>query len=89
MKEFLLAIICFSRGWFIALNRPGVLVLKWVVNVLFAVGSGLGIALLFYRRYEHSEMNEGLLEQISLDTIADFSINSRRPLPYAPYSARF
>lgn len=87
MKRVLAAFLCYFLGWGAALRMPGVVLLKWVVNVFFAAGAGLGIAIVLYRNFAHSAVTEDLMAEMAPDTLLEFFLSHQGQLEIAMMAA--
>jgi len=61
-------------GWSVALRMPGILVLKWSVNLTFAAAAVLPAALLLSDHLAHSAAGEQAFESIGTDIAAEFAL---------------
>jgi len=61
-------------GWKAALGMPGVLILKWLVNLIFAATALLPLALLLADHLGNSVVGEQAFERLGTDILAEFAL---------------
>lgn len=62
----------FFSGWYTAITMPGVLLLKWLLNMLFAAALGGALLLLLERYAGNSKAVEELITGLRLDVWTEF-----------------
>jgi hypothetical protein len=63
-----------TSGWKIALGMPSILMLKWAVNLTFAVAAVLPVALLLANHLGNSVVGEQAFESMGTDIAAEFAL---------------
>jgi len=61
-------------GWRVAFGMPGVLALKWLVNLSFAAAAALPAALLLANHLGHSAVGEEAFESLGTDIVLEFAV---------------
>ena len=61
-------------GWKVALGMPGILILKWLVNLTFAAAAVLPAVLLLEDHLAHSVVGEQAFESMGTDIAVEFAL---------------
>ena len=71
------------RGWKAALGMPGILILKWLVNLIFAAAAVLPTALLLADHLGNSVAGEQAFEALGIDIALEFAVGAAPELRLA------